>query len=136
MSRKIPFANSQAEATRMAGDMQVRVYRNLHRGCYSVSQQGRVIFHIAEISLVDCTMVVRQAGRNRCLRERRKNVHAFIAGHVATATRSNAPSTRLRYDPYESDAWRTIDKDGNEKKVCQAEAVFCGADRVCCRLAN
>ena len=136
MSRQIPFADSQAEAARLAGDIQVRVYRNLNRGCYSVTQQGRVIFHIAEISLVDCTMVVRQAGRNRCLQERRKNVHAFIVGHVAAATQSDAASTTLRYDPYESDAWRTIDQDGEEKKVCQADAVFCGPSRVCCKSAK
>lgn len=58
----------------------VQVYRNLTRSCYSLRQNGKVIGHLDGLILSDCTFRVSQAGRNRVLREKRKNVHAFVEG--------------------------------------------------------
>jgi hypothetical protein len=61
----------------------VRVYYNIHRKCYSVLRAGRVVAHVDAIGLVDVRFRVSEAGRRRVLRERRKNVHAFVCGTVS-----------------------------------------------------
>jgi len=65
----------------------VWVYRNLKHGratrpLYSVMQGGRVIRHSRRILLADVRFVVRENGRQRVLREGRKNVHAFAVGKI------------------------------------------------------
>ena len=65
--------------------MKVFVYFNLHKGCWSLKalegpNKGRVVAHRAFLTLKDCTFKVSEAGRQRVLRERRKNVHAGVVG--------------------------------------------------------
>ena len=61
-------------------DKKVYVYKNLHRGCWSVKQGGLVKAHALELNLYDCTIKVSQAGQARVRKEKRKNVHAGIKG--------------------------------------------------------
>jgi hypothetical protein len=86
----------------------VEVYRNLHKNCYSVralngENKGRVIDHVQSITLKDATFVVQPAGRNRVLREQRKNVHAFVRG--TTTDQPVKHGLSVRYDPYLNDAF-------------------------------
>lgn len=64
----------------------VEVYRNLHNGKLSVRDRKtkRVIAHVDYITLAGVGFRVSQAGRERVLRERRKNVHAFVSGKVVS----------------------------------------------------
>ncbi len=62
--------------------MRVYVYFNLHRKCFSIkalegAMKGRVIAHRDNVLLFHTTFKVSQAGRERVIREKRKNVHAF-----------------------------------------------------------
>jgi hypothetical protein len=63
----------------------VFVYKNLHKKCFSVKlvKTGRVIAHVNEIILRDAVFKVSEAGRQRVIREKRKNVHAGVVGIVA-----------------------------------------------------
>ena len=63
-------------------DRKIEVYRNLHKKCWSVRQDGLVKFHCHQMSMKDCEFVVRPAGRAKVLREKRKNVHAFVRGYL------------------------------------------------------
>lgn len=70
--------------------MQVFVYWNLHRKCWSVKaleggHKGRVIAHCDKVRLVGCEFRVSEAGRQRVLREKKKNVHAGIVGRLMQA---------------------------------------------------
>ena len=58
----------------------VRIYWNLHKMTFSVMHKGLVIGYAHEIYLHDAKFIVSEAGRQRCLREGRKNVHAYIEG--------------------------------------------------------
>ena len=64
----------------------LRVYRNLHTLNYScqgkdLGDKGwRVKAHRNRLLLHDATFKVSEAGRERVLREKKKNVHAFIVG--------------------------------------------------------
>lgn len=64
--------------------MRVEVYFNLHKKVFSVRQcsTGRVILHANRVHIRDPKFVVRKAGRERVLREGKKNVHAFVRGEA------------------------------------------------------
>lgn len=67
--------------------MKVRVYWNLHQGCWSVqdARTRRVIGHATQLLVRDAKFNVSEAGRQRVLRERKKNVHAFVVGDLEAA---------------------------------------------------
>lgn len=85
--------------------MRVEVYFNLHKHVFSVRQcsTGRVILHANRVHLRDPEFVVRKSGRDRVLREGKKNVHAFVRGE-ATHFDAFDPDydgyTLVSYNPY------------------------------------
>ena len=81
--------------------MIVEVYKNLHKNCWSVrdNKTGRVIDHVRNIYIKDATLVVRPSGRKKVLRERRKNVHAFIKGTINKDTYMGSIE-EIIYNPY------------------------------------
>lgn len=60
--------------------MKVKVYRNLHNGKLSVMAHNLVIGHADRVTLMSPCFSVMRGGRERCIREGRKNVHAFMHG--------------------------------------------------------
>lgn len=69
--------------------MKVFVYRNLNRSghMYSIKSlegisKGRVIGYAPRIVIENAELVVSQAGRERVLRQKRKNVHAGVVGEL------------------------------------------------------
>lgn len=84
----------------------VEVYRNLNAKApgytYSVRQRGKVVAHVTQLALSDCTFVVQPGGRERVRREKRKNVHAYIRGMVTDSAERGA---RITYDPYQHDTF-------------------------------
>ena len=84
--------------------MKVFVYFNLHKKCWSVKalegeRKGRVIRHALELSMRDVVFKVSEAGRQRVLAEKRKNVHAGVVGYLdEPVVRDNW--TLVRYNPY------------------------------------
>lgn len=67
--------------------MKVEVYRNLNNGRLSIrdAKTKLVVGHADRVKLTDVTFHVSQAGRERVLRERRKNVHAVVRGYMVSA---------------------------------------------------
>ena len=64
-------------------DQKVQAYRNLHKKCWSVRHKRKVVSHEAHVFLVHAKFHVSQAGRERVVREKRKNVHAWVEGKYA-----------------------------------------------------
>ena len=60
----------------------VRVFKNLKHGCYSIMQRGVIKASARQVRLADVEFRVREAGRLRMLREKRKNVHAYAVGRL------------------------------------------------------
>lgn len=91
--------------------MRVFVYWNLHKGLWSVKalegpDKGRVIKRAATVLLGGAEGRVSEAGRQRVLREKRKNVHAGIVGrlvHASDEPLETAGSLRVSYNPYKGD---------------------------------
>lgn len=84
----------------------VKVYWNLHRNCYSVQQNGLVVGHTDHIELRDVTFKVNEAGRQRVLKERKKNVHAFIIGYIDDWDADRFWDVKIVYNPYKYDSFR------------------------------
>lgn len=60
--------------------MEVKVYWNFHKKLFSVQHKGRVIGHAKRVIVEGVDFLVSEAGHDRVLRERCKNVHAFVCG--------------------------------------------------------
>ena len=93
--------------------MRVEVYRNLHNGMWSVRSKktGRVIAHMNEVFLKDCVFKVREGGRQKVLREKQKNVHAFIEGDLMNLSKQEQEliydmvGFGVTYNPYKFDSF-------------------------------
>lgn len=67
--------------------MKVFVYFNLHTKKWSIKAlegmyKGKVVAHATSVALSSVTMKVSEAGRQRVLKEKRKNVHAGLVGDL------------------------------------------------------
>ena len=105
--------------------MRVEVYRNLHKNCFSVralsgENKGRVIDHVQSIMLKDATFAVQPAGRERVLREQRKNFHAFVRGTITDQPIQHG--VPVRYNPYLNNAF--VIYDGIIRKAKQVHMSF------------
>ena len=58
----------------------VFVYKNLHKDCWSIKQDGLVKAHTHDLEMWDCAFYVNAKGRAKVLEEKRKNVHAGVVG--------------------------------------------------------
>lgn len=88
--------------------MRVHVHRDIRGKIYSVTVRGRVVEKPTHAYLTNVTFKVRPGGRARVLKERRKNVHAFVVGDLVetdTMNMSGIPTeaVRVKYDPYACD---------------------------------
>ena len=105
--------------------MRINVYRNLspqYRGqrAWSIManegpQKGRVIDIVDGVIVKNATLVVREGGRQRVIRDKQKNVHAFVQGDLVKTfpldtlkktadgnalAPGKGASVRISYDPY------------------------------------
>lgn len=112
--------------------MRVQLYRNLspqYRGrrawsimAHEGPQKGRVIDVVDGVVLKNAIFVVREGGRQRVLREKQKNVHAFVQGELervydldsltpaaADALLARGANVRVGYDPYRMSTFQRED---------------------------
>ena len=91
--------------------IKVEVYFNLHKRVFSIRscRTGRVIHHAKHVHIVNPKFVVREGGRQRVLRERKKNVHAFVRGNL-TAFKDNPSrlADTIGYNPYKYDSFVNV----------------------------
>lgn len=101
----------------------VKVYFNFHKKLFSVValtgfNKGRVIGHVSDIKLRDCTFKVSESGRQRVLREKRKNVHAWIVGWTKEFDYGQVKDARyITYNPYK---YKNFVFRDNKRKISKA----------------
>ena len=78
------------------------IYRNLHlENTFSIRHRGRVIDRLQGFLAHNVTFKVNEAGRQRVLTERRKNVHAFVvAESYEPLDMMSLGLNRVSYNPY------------------------------------
>ena len=127
--RVMKLRNQQDPRYRIREDHYVYVYKNLHKDCWSVKQHGLVKAHISkdeEVGLWDCYFHVDIKGREKVLKEKRKNVHAFVKGYLQDAEKvSTNPlvmtkEVEVTYNPYKYETF--VDKS-DESFVYYADEV-------------
>ena len=116
--------------------MKVKVYFNLHKKCFSIQHKGKVIGYADAVTLKDCQFKVSESGRQRVLREKRKNVHAYCIGEwVDSANKSaveyalltenwaiaNPEAKSVTYNPYKYGSF--VDKR-SEQPIVKSDAVL------------
>jgi hypothetical protein len=94
----------------MQNNIRVQVYRNLRKNCFSVRDKAtrKVIGHVQEISLKDCTMHASLSGISRIRSKRRKAVVAWIEGTTFTPQNQQELSCKqhgIFFNPYQNDTW-------------------------------
>lgn len=91
-----------------------RIYRNLHRGNFSIQsyikEKGgyRVTDRVSTAILESCTFRIYESGRQKVIKEKRKNVHAYVEFAVYRHIKGNVDISNLReiyYNPYEFDSF-------------------------------
>lgn len=86
------------------------IYRNLHRGnAFSIREHGRVIDRLVDFVAHDVRFKVNELGRLKVLRERQKNVHAFVVAR-RVSRESFALGCHVTYNPYSADTFMCGDE--------------------------
>jgi hypothetical protein len=94
--------------------LSVKVYRNLHKNCFSIvdSKSGLVIGHETKLILLDAEFRIQPAGQRRVRIEKRKNVHAYVKGIYTGWDHPEEELVPLSYNPYQDSYFRT--PEGNQ----------------------
>ena len=58
----------------------VMVYYNLHKHTFSIQKNGLVVLHVDYVKLKNVEFRVRVGGKEKVMKEKSKNVHAFVIG--------------------------------------------------------
>jgi hypothetical protein len=114
----------------------VFVYFNLHKMVFSAksiggADAGKVLFHTPTVELSDVQFKVSEAGRQRVLKEQRKNVHAGVVGTVSgfDAEIKDIPEgyEEGTYNPYKYSSF--VDK-GTEEPLAESASVILSGKRI------
>jgi hypothetical protein len=104
----------------------IEVYKNLHKNCFSVRQQGKVIGHTDSLCIEKCIFYVSIKGRERVISSKQKNVHATVKGYYiefGDIDETLHRKIKLDYNPYinSSFVFNSINSDGTPIH----EAAYC-----------
>jgi len=94
--------------------MNVRIYFNLHKQKLSVQTKidGRwkVVSHAKEAYLKNVKFKVSEAGRQRVIKNKRKNVHAYVCGELMDRLPDYGKFDSASYNPYELEKFQSSNK--------------------------
>lgn len=130
MNKILPYKNRLINY-----DKPVFIYRNLHchaSNClYSISQNSLIVGHTGLILLQKCQFNVSQKGRERVLREQRKNVHARIKGFIAESgmgveaeDKDLILPAKISYNPYTDESFICKNLTDKPFRVNKAECII------------
>ena len=88
--------------TERSNKMIREIYYNLNKHVFSIRAKKTPVSYARMVRVDNPKFVVRQGGRNAVLRDKQKNVHAFLKGEMKEL--NAMPSTdglrKISYDPY------------------------------------
>jgi len=102
----------------------IRIYFNLHKKLFSIQKKiggkWKVVNHGSFIRIQNAKFVVSQKGRARVLKNKRKNVHAYIEGKECDDEIENGwLFSQIAYNPYYMEQFR----EENGEDVTEADMV-------------
>lgn len=108
--------------------MKTYIYWNLHKKVWSIMENGRVIDHLRRAIIGNVEFRVRPAGRARVLKEKKKNVHAFVIGEWFGAYFKNTKLEQVKYNPYKCPSFYSAK---NGRSIHRASIVELREDGTC-----
>jgi hypothetical protein len=114
----------------------VMIYRNLHKKCWSIQQNGLVVGHSDQVFIKNATFVVRKGGQAKVRATKKKQVHAFVKGTlvakelvVCNAWQSIANIAGkwchiVKYNPYQNDTFMQRDRNMQMVPISSSEGVY------------
>ena len=91
------------------------IYRNLHTKGFSVRYHGRVIDRLNAFTAQNITFKVNESGRQRVIKEGRKNVHAFVVADrykgLINSDYNLDKLLKVTYNPYTDKQFKCQDFD-------------------------
>ena len=97
------------DGNKLEKGQQIQVYRNLRKDNFSIrdAKTRRVIAYGTDITLSNIRMCVQKRGRERVIREKWKNVHAFVSGTYEgdTDVDLNQYWEVIYYNPYTTETF-------------------------------
>ena len=104
--------------------MLCQIYRNLHKKgvVYSVRsvKTKRVVTYLSEFVMSNAVFKVSQSGRERVLKEKRKNVHAYIQGELLCGVKPRNVGKLVTYNPYRFSNFVLVDDTTKELKSAKS----------------
>ncbi len=115
----------------------IRVFRNLTKKgvWYSIQQNKLTVAHAKRLCIGNCTFVVNQKGRERVVRTKRKEFHAYIEGKygtsgMGTSAEQNDLPAIIKYDPFKYKQFTCTNLTIKEFPVTKAWFVICDKNGV------
>lgn len=115
----------------------IRVYRNLNRKgkCYSIVQNGKTVAHSYGVCIRDCKLKVNEKGKQRVIKNKRKEFHAFIEGYythsgMGTSAHKNDLPAIIEYNPYKDEYFNCKNLTLKPFKVNGARFIICNKEGV------
>jgi len=98
------------------------VYWNLHKDLYSVRYKGKVILLLNKIVLENVEFKVSKKSRQRVIKQKRKNVHAFVVAEkiLVDCLLPEEVGFKVRYNPYKYSSF----VDSEENPVYKAKLAY------------
>lgn len=125
----VPFKNREIDL-----ESPVDLYRCLNRKgfVFSLRQNGKVVGHTTKITLKDCEFKVNKSGKDRCISNKTRNVHAFVRGTISNDNPSGLAFV-LHYEPYkELGFYYKIHDECIE--LTKSDIVFIDTNKIYCQL--
>jgi hypothetical protein len=110
--------------------MIVKVYYNIRKKCWSIQHKGKIISHARTVLLKNVSFKVSEAGRQRVLATKHKNVHAFARGELVEMDTEKPMDlvVKISYNPYLHGFFfnkETKERiNGNEYVFCDDKLLF------------
>lgn len=116
--------------------MRIKAYRNLNDGSISLVNKGLVVGHAQKVVMSDAKFTVNERGRQRVLKDKQKNVHAYVIGELVEVEGflpykgreididhdtkiSSHEGVKVYYNPYKTDSFMAEDD-----KIKEAAKVY------------
>ena len=122
------FINKQLAYS--SGIMKVRIYFNLHKKMLSIQTKvdgvWKVIKHVENAYLENVTFKVSEAGRQRVLNNKRKNVHAYVCGTLINELPTSGVLKSVSYNPYKCEKFECQDEyiDKSDNAILNGRKLF------------
>ncbi len=103
----VPYANRMCDLDR---SQVVEVYRNVNKKgvTYSIRQNGYVVAHADELTILNAEFIVQKAGNKKVRKTGQKNVHAWVRGDLVDKLEPSENSKlrqRVVYNPRKHEAF-------------------------------